>query len=137
MLCYFQSLFQEFLVQDEHKQVTECNVGKKIDLDSVVVDGDLWPSMIVLTGVSAKWILDGEISLTDLNTDIRAGQLVAVIGTVGCGKVTSKTLTDDQTDTFYCTFEIWDFFGHSPLLVSEDALGHKMIGVQYIFGDRY
>lgn len=53
------------------------------------MEGELRPSMVLLTGVSAKWIVDGEMSLTDLHIDIRAGQLVAVIGTVGCGKVFS------------------------------------------------
>lgn len=56
------------------------------------MEGELRPSMVGLMGVSAKWIVDGEMSLTDLNIDIRAGQLVAIIGTVGCGKVSSKRL---------------------------------------------
>lgn len=54
------------------------------------MEGELRPSMVGLMGVNAKWIVDGEISLTDLNIDIRAGQLVAIIGTVGCGKVSRK-----------------------------------------------
>lgn len=42
---------------------------------------------VQLTGVSAKWIEDGDVTLWDLNLDIHPGQLVAVIGPVGCGKV--------------------------------------------------
>lgn len=105
MLCYFLCGFQEYLVQDEFKQVNEHDVDKRRVLDSVVMEGELRPSTVVLTGVSAKWIVDGEMSLIDLNIDIRAGQLVAVIGTVGCGKVFSKRfkiyqlrLIDNQTD---------------------------------------
>ncbi|KAG8304251.1 hypothetical protein J6590_098615 [Homalodisca vitripennis] len=49
----------------------------------VEVEGE---QAVLLTGVSAKWTSAGSMTLTDLNVDIRAGQLVAVIGTVGSGK---------------------------------------------------
>lgn len=86
--------FQEFLLRDEF--VPLCSGGKKSGSvqESVVVEGEreMRAPVVMLTGVSARWVQGGTLTLSDINLDIRVGQLVAVIGTVGCGKVRLSSL---------------------------------------------
>ncbi|XP_054272676.1 ATP-binding cassette sub-family C member 4-like [Macrosteles quadrilineatus] len=84
---------QEFLLLDEYRPVVSTNMQKAknenrggMENGGVLVEGEWRGSIVTLEGVSAKWTKNGDMTLTNLNLDIQAGQLVAVIGPVGSGK---------------------------------------------------
>lgn len=55
------------------------------------------PGRIQLTSFSGNWTADGANALVDVNLEAGPGELVAVIGPVGSGKVGSHTNTARMT----------------------------------------
>ncbi|KAK0158239.1 hypothetical protein PV328_009270 [Microctonus aethiopoides] len=86
---------QEFMMNDEiqstksstHKN-TNCKDAQKNENESQIhtVNEDDNKS-VILEGVNAKWLeSDNEDTLQNININIKAGQLIAVVGQVGAGK---------------------------------------------------
>ena len=89
---YFDAISKSKERLDGYKMIETLMDDHQYVTDNSKIQNKCVDKGIVMKNVTAKWDATGDNILVDINLTVHPGELVVVIGPVGCGKV-SKVCT--------------------------------------------